>query len=131
VWPQTIFGDGGQSGSTPPNAFRVHTYFNASPDVNFNNGNPADWGWIADPIYVTELQAFYVPIITDPVVSGTLFVGTGHVWRNHHVGLGSMTQAEFNQHCNEFTGDFSVQWRLAKPLGGGSAANPADQRVLR
>jgi len=123
VWPQTIFGDGGQSGfdSTNP-AFRVHTYFNASPDVNFNNGNPADWGWIADPIYQTEPQAFYVPIITDPVVSGTMFVGTGHVWRTTTFGLGSMTQAEFNQHCNEFTGDFTVQCGDWQPLGGGSSS---------
>ena len=91
-------------------AFRVHTYFNASPDVNFNNGNPTDWAWIADPIYQTEPQQFYVPIITDPVVSGTMFcVGTGHVWRTKTSGMGSMTMAEFQGHCNEFTGDFTVQ----------------------
>jgi hypothetical protein len=123
VWPQTIYGDGGQSGFDATNAaFRVHTYFNASPDVNFNNGNPTDWAWIADPIYGTEPQAFYVPIITDPTVSGTLFVGTGHVWRTKTFGMGSMTMAEFQGHCNEFTGDFAVTCGDWEPLGGTSAA---------
>jgi hypothetical protein len=123
VWPQTIFGDGGQSGFDASNAaFRVHTYFSASPDVNFNNGNPTDWAWIADPIYGTEPQAFYVPIITDPTVSGTLFVGTGHVWRTKTFGMGSMTMAEFQGHCNEFTGDFLVTCGDWEPLGGTSAA---------
>jgi hypothetical protein len=123
VWPQTIFGDGGQSGFDATNpAFRVHTYFNASPDVNFNNGNPTDWAWIADPIYGTEPQAFYVPIITDPVVSGTLFVGTGHVWRTKTFGMGSMTMAQFQGHCNEFTGDFAVTCGDWEPLGGTGAS---------
>jgi hypothetical protein len=119
VWPQTIFGDGGQSGFDATNsAFRVHTYFNASPDVNFTNGNPTDWAWIGDPIYGTEPQAFYVPIITDPVVSGTMYVGTGHVWRTKTFGMGSMSMAEFQGHCNEFTGDFAVTCGDWQPLGG-------------
>ena len=87
VWPQTIFGDGGQSGfDATDTTFRVHTYFNASPDVNFTNGDPADWAWIADPIYGTEPQAFYVPIITDPVVSRHAVRRTGHVWRTKTFG---------------------------------------------
>jgi len=123
VWPQTIFGDGGQSGFDASNAaFRVHTYYNASPDVNFTSGNPADWAWIGDPIYGTEPQAFYVPIITDPVVSGTMFVGTGHVWRTTTFGRGSMTPAEFQGHCNEFTGDFAVTCGDWQPLGAAGAA---------
>jgi hypothetical protein len=123
VWPQTIFGDGGQSGfdATDP-AFRVHTYFNAQVDVNFENGTPAGWGWVSDPIFGTEPQAFYVPIITDPVVSRTMFVGTGHVWRTQTGGIGSMSVAEFQSHCNEFTGDFTVQCGDWKPLGGTSAS---------
>lgn len=123
VWPQTIGGDGGQSGfdAADPN-FRVHTYFNASPDVNFDSGKPEAWAWIADPIYQTEPQAFYVPIITDPVVSKTLFVGTGHVWRTKTAGLGSMSMAEFQAHCNEFTGDFAVTCGDWQPLGGPAAS---------
>ena len=41
-------------------------FFDASPDVNFSNGDIADWNWIADPIYGTGAQ-FYAPIISDPV----------------------------------------------------------------
>ena len=62
-----MIGDGGQSGfdAADPN-FRFHTFFNATPDVNFSKGDIADWNWIADPIFGTEPQSFYVPIITRP-----------------------------------------------------------------
>jgi hypothetical protein len=49
-----------------------------------------------------------VPVISDPAVSGTMYIGTGHVWRTKTQGLGSMTLAEFRGHCNEWTGDFAV-----------------------
>ena len=60
TWLQTYWGDGGQSGfdATDPH-FRFHTYFDASPDVNFSDGAIADWNWIADPIYGTGNQ-FYI-----------------------------------------------------------------------
>ena len=76
VWLQTMWGDGGQSGfdATDPH-FRFHTYFDASPDVNFSDGEIADWNWIGDPIFGTG-GLFYVPIISDPVVHRTMFVGT-------------------------------------------------------
>src|SRR6266404_8270164 len=84
TWPQTIFGDGGLSGfdSTNP-AFRFHTYFIQQVDVNFNNGAPPNWDWIADPLFNDELQQslFYFPIITDPAVHGTMFCGITWVWR--------------------------------------------------
>ena len=65
-----MIGDGGQSGfDAAMPSFRFHTFFNATPDVNFSNGDIADWNWIADPIFGTEPQSFYVPIISDPVVS--------------------------------------------------------------
>jgi hypothetical protein len=122
VWPQTIFGDGGQSGfDATDSAFRVHTYFNAQVDVNFANGQADAWGWVGDPIFATEPQAFYVPIITDPVVSKTMFVGTGHVWRTKTGGIGTMSVAEFQSHCNEFTGDFAVTCGDWQPLGGSAA----------
>lgn len=123
VWPQTIGGDGGQSGfdASDPN-FRFHTYYNASPDVNFDAGKPESWAWIADPIYGTEAQAFYPPIISDPVVSKTMFVGTGHVWRTKTAGMGSMSMAEFQAHCNEFTGDYAVTCGDWEPLGGRTAS---------
>lgn len=118
-WTNTMIGDGGQSGfDVADSHFRFHTFFNASPDVNFSDGATADWNWIADPIFQTEPQEFYVPIISDPKVSRTLFVGTGHVWRTKTAGMGSMSLAEFRQHCNEWTGDFKVQCGDWQPLGG-------------
>jgi hypothetical protein len=107
-WENTMIGDGGQSGfdAVMPE-FRFHTFFDASPDVNFSNGDIADWNWIADPIYNTG-GLFYVPIITDPQVSRTMFVGTTNVLRTKTHGMGTMTLAEFRQHCNEWTGDFAV-----------------------
>jgi hypothetical protein len=108
-WLNTMIGDGGQSGFDVSNpAFRFHTFYNATPDVNFSNGDMADWNWIADPIYGTEPQAFYVPIISDPVVSASMFAGTGHVWRTKTAGMGTMTLDELRQHCNEWTGDYAV-----------------------
>jgi len=118
-WQNTMIGDGGQSGFDPgaPD-FRFHTFFNATPDVNFNKGDIADWSWIADPIYFSgEPQAFYVPIISDPIVSRSMFVGLGHVWRTKTWGMGGSTLAEFRARCNEWFGsfdDFCGDWL---PLG--------------
>jgi hypothetical protein len=109
-WENTMIGDGGQSGFDVANPdFRFHTFFDASPDVNFSNGDIADWNWIADPIFGHAGTQFYAPIISDPAVSGTMFVGTGRtVYRTKTWGMGSMTLDEFRQHCNEWFGDFSV-----------------------
>ena len=122
-WLQTMWGDGGQSGfdATDPH-FRFHTYFDASPDVNFSDGETADWNWIADPIYGTG-NLFYIPIITDPVVHRTMFAGAATqtsantVVRTKTHGMGSMTLSEFRGHCNEFTGDFAVQCGDWEALG--------------
>ena len=129
-WPQTMIGDGGQSGFDVSNPhFRFHTFFNASPDVNFSDGAVGDWNWIADPIFQTEPQEFYVPIVTDPVVSRTMFVGTSHVWRTKTAGMGKMTLAELRQHCNEWTGDFKVRcgdWvKLGNPSASGQLTSDA------
>jgi hypothetical protein len=107
-WINTMIGDGGQSGFDvgDPN-FRFHTFFDASPDVNFSGGDMADWNWIGDPIFGTGGQ-FYVPIISDPRVSKTMFVGAANIWRTKTWGMGSMTLDEFRGHCNEWFGDFSV-----------------------
>jgi hypothetical protein len=120
TWLQTMWGDGGQSGFDATNPhFRFHTYYDASPDVNFTDGQTADWNWIADPIFgISPTTPFYVPIITDPVVSRTMFVGTGvTVHRTQTDGMGTMSLSEFRQHCNEFTGDFTVQCGDWEPLG--------------
>jgi hypothetical protein len=117
-WLNTMIGDGGQSGFDVADPhFRFHTFFEASPDVNFSDGKMEDWNWISDPIFETEGQQFYVPIISDPVVSKTMYVGTEHVWRTKTAGMGSMDLATFRQHCNEWTGDFAVTCGDWVPLG--------------
>ncbi len=122
-WENMMIGDGGQSGfDVAEPSFRFHTFFNATPDVNFSNGDIADWNWIGDPIFGTEPQSFYVPIIGDPVVSRSMFVGTGHVWRTKTWGMGSMSLAELRQHCNEWFGDFTVPCGDWRPLGIPGAA---------
>jgi hypothetical protein len=125
TWLQTMWGDGGQSGFDATNPhFRFHTYFDASPDVNFSDGETADWNWIADPIFGTG-GLFYVPIISDPVVHRTMFVGTTTALRTKTHGMGSMTLAELRQHCNEFTGDFSVTCGDWAELGPTRLTDPA------
>jgi hypothetical protein len=121
-WENTMIGDGGQSGFDAANpAFRFHTFFNATPDVNFSKGDIADWNWIADQIYFGgEPQSFYVPIISDPVVSRTMFVGLGHVWRTKTWGMGTSSLADFRTRCNEWYGvydNFCGDW---EPLGATS-----------
>jgi hypothetical protein len=115
TWLQTFWGDGGQSGfdATDPH-FRFHTFFDASPDVNFSDGAIDDWNWIADPIFGFGNQ-FYSAVISDPVVHRTMYAGAGTatsggntVVRTKTHGMGSMTLAELRQHCNEVTGDFTV-----------------------
>lgn len=107
-WENTMIGDGGQSGFDVADPdFRFHTFYDASPDVNFSGGDIADWNWIADPIFGTGAQ-FYSPIISDPAVSKTMFVGTFNAWRTKTWGMGTMTLDELRQHCNEWTGDFAV-----------------------
>lgn len=109
-WVNTMIGDGGQSGfDVGLPEFRFHTFFDASPDVNFSAGEMADWNWIGDPIYGHANTQFYVPIISDPRVSRTMFAGTGRtVYRTKTWGMGTMTPQEFRGHCNEWTGDFAV-----------------------
>jgi len=115
TWLQSFWGDGGQSGFDAANRhFRFHTFFDASPDVNFSDGAVTDWNWISDPIYGTGNQ-FYIAIISDPVVPKTMYAGASTatsggntVVRTKTHGMGSMTLQELRQHCNELTGDFAV-----------------------
>jgi hypothetical protein len=106
-WPQTIFGDGGQSGFDVGNPhFRFHTYFVQQVDVSFKDGAAPSWDWIADPLFSVpgDSGLFYIPINNDPVVSGTMFAGTKFVWRTTDDGG---PQAYLDSNCNEFTGTFA------------------------
>jgi hypothetical protein len=121
-WENTMIGDGGQSGfdAVDP-AFRFHTFFTASPDVNFSDGDIADWNWIGDRVaFGGEPQSFYVPIISDPVVTRSMFVGLGHVWRTKTWGMGALDQAAFRQRCNEWFGEFDDFCGDWLPLGATS-----------
>ena len=105
VWPQTIFGDGGVSGfDATDKSFRFHTYFAQQVEVNFQNGFNRAWDWISDPLFNGESSLFYLPVITDPTVHGTMFTGTQHVWRTQDDGG---PQAYLDSNCNRFTGTFA------------------------
>src|SRR5262249_40602560 len=57
----TIFGDGGQSGTSAFNAnIRFHNFFNASPEVNFHGTAPTGWDVIYEPLFGVEAQSFYI-----------------------------------------------------------------------
>lgn len=129
-WINTMIGDGGQSGFDAANTqFRFHTFFNSTPDVNFSGGAMEDWNWISDRIYATEPQAFYVPIISDPVRSGWMFQGGAHVWRTKTHGRGTTGQSwtvdQLRQYCNEWTGSFEFYCGDWEPLGASGYAPPA------
>jgi hypothetical protein len=118
TWLNTMIGDGGQSGfDIADSHFRFHNFTGASPDVNFSDGAMADWNWTGDPLG-GEAQEFYAPMISDPNISRTLFVGTEHVWRTKTAGMGTMTLDQFRQHCNEWTGDGKAQCGDWQALGG-------------
>jgi hypothetical protein len=103
-WFVTVFGDGGQSGISASNAnIRFHNYFEASPDVNFHGDNEVWWDVIYEPLFEVEPQSFYIPMIFDPTVSGTMFAGLDFVWRTTDNGG---NQAILDAHCNELSGDF-------------------------
>jgi hypothetical protein len=121
-WENTMIGDGGLSGFDAANpAFRFHTFFSASPDVNFADGDIADWNWIGDQIYFSgEPQSFYVPIVSDPKVTRSMFVGLGHVWRTKTWGMGSLDLPAFRERCNEWFGQFDNFCGDWLPLGAAS-----------
>jgi hypothetical protein len=102
VWPQKIYGDGGQSGFNAGNsAFRFNSFFLNFHDVNFRNGNPLKWVIASGPIVASgEGSQFYSPIIADPVSAGTIFQGSLSVWRTQDW---AGNQAFLEANCPEFT----------------------------
>jgi hypothetical protein len=127
-WLNRMVGDGGQSGfDVVDPSFRFHTFFDKQMDVNFSNGDIADWNWNSDPFFLIagEASEFYVPAIADPKVSKTLFLGAQFVWRTKTAGMGSMSLADFRKHCNEWTGDFAVVCGDWAPLGSTRLTNAA------
>jgi len=104
VWPQIIYGDGGQSGfNALDDGLRFNTFSGQAHDANFRNGDPTKWVIISAPIISSpEGSLFYPPIINDPnsAAAGTIFQGSFSVWRTQDWG-GDRDTLEAN--CPEFT----------------------------
>ena len=102
VWPQIIYGDGGESGFDVGNpAIRFNQFFSPFTDVNFQNGDPTKWVIIGGPLFQSgEAVEFYWPELMDPTVSGTMYTGLQHVWRTFDNGG---NQADLEANCAEFT----------------------------
>jgi hypothetical protein len=132
VWPQEIYGDGGQSGFNVTNdALRFNTFTGQANDANFRDGSPTKWVIISAPIFSSpEGSYFYPPIIADPnpAMAGSIFQGSFSVWRTQDWG-GNQGYLEAN--CPEFTtfagqpgcGDFV-------PIGPTSATDLTDTFVV-
>ena len=103
-WDQSIYGDGGQSGfdAVDP-TIRFNTFFGEYTDTNFRGGDPTKWVVTSGPLLNSpEGSAFYMPIIADPLVGGSMFAGLESVWRTKDNG-GDRDFLEAN--CPEFTTD--------------------------
>jgi len=119
-WMESIGGDGGQSGTDVSDGnIKMHMYTGNAGDVNFNGSDPLGWDFFSDLLIASgEGFSFYAPLIDDPKVSGTWFIGGAHVWRT----LDSAgPQAYLQTFCNEFFGAYNPSvtpcgdW---EPLGG-------------
>jgi hypothetical protein len=137
VWPQIIYGDGGQSGfNAADDTLRFNTFTGQANDANFRGGDPTAWVIISAPILSSpEGSFFYPPIIADPNVAnaGSIFQGSFSVWRTQDWGG---NPAHLEADCQEFResatkagcGDFV---RIG-PAGTTSvpAPNPADPPLV-
>lgn len=103
IWPQIIYGDGGQSGFNAANpAIRFNTFTGQANDANFRSGDPSKWVIISAPILSSpEGSYFYPPIIADPnpANAGSIFQGSQSVWRTQDWGG---NQAYLEANCPEF-----------------------------
>ena len=83
AWFEAIGGDGGQSAIDAVNPdLRAHTYYDADIDVNHNGNDVNTWDFVSRPLDGSGEQAsFYIPLIGDPKIGGTMFAGLQHVWR--------------------------------------------------
>jgi hypothetical protein len=106
VWPQIMYGDGGQSGwNAADSKLRFNAFFGQYSDVNFRNGDPTKWVIATGPMAGSaEGSNFYMPITPDPNVAnaGSIYYGSQSVWRTQDWG-GNRDYLEAN--CPEFTTD--------------------------
>ena len=107
LWVNTMIGDGGQSGfDVAIPEFRMHNFTGPSPDVNFDNGELSKWIWTgALGGAANGVSEFYSPVSSDPVVSKTMWAGSGlTAYRTKTAGLGTRTYEQAQAVCNEWTG---------------------------
>lgn len=130
TWPQTMYGDGGQSGFDSANpALRFNNFFLQYTDSNFQGGDPTAWVVTSGPLFASqETSAFYKPMINDPKVGGSIYLGLQHVWRTKDWGG---NQGDLEANCSEFTtpGDEPTcgDWvALGDPSGKGGDATAGD-----
>jgi hypothetical protein len=146
VWPQIIYGDGGQSGFNVLNdRLRFNTFTGQANDANFQNGDPTKWVIISAPIISSpEAALFYPPIVADPnpAAAGSIFQGSFSVWRTQDWGG---DQALLEANCPEFTtpadksgcgdfvviGDGSPSTRLTSAAWGTARAGGAVAWITR
>jgi hypothetical protein len=104
VWPQIIYGDGGQSGwNAADSNLRFNTFTGQASDVNFRNGDPAYWVIATGPIVSSPEGAYFYPPVTadpNPASAGTIYQGSFSVWRTQDWGG---NQAYLEANCPEFT----------------------------
>jgi hypothetical protein len=129
-WNLPLTGDGGDSGfdATDPH-LRFHTYTGGQMDVNYNDTDPSSWLWIGDRFIVnfTESQRFYAPVISDPLVSKTIFVGAQRVWRTQNAGG---DRAFLEAHCNTAVGEFPSDLLYTGPCGSAADWPPLGAATL-
>jgi hypothetical protein len=125
-WVSTFISDGGHNGfDAALPEFRFQMFFQPQAFVSFSNGADTDWNWISDRFFDgVEPLPFYPSFISDPVQSGWMFAGTGHVFRTKTHGRGSMTIDELRARCNFLTGTFRPPNTCGDwvPLGDATAA---------
>jgi hypothetical protein len=104
VWPQEIYGDGGQSGFAASNSsLRFNTFTSQFNDANFHDGDPTKWVIISANIANSpEGSYFYPPVIADPNPANgqSIYEGSFSVWRTQDWGG---NQAFLEANCPEFT----------------------------
>jgi hypothetical protein len=124
TWFESVGGDGGPPAISPVTGIRIHLYYSPAPDVNFHGNDTFGWDWIGDPLQLSgEAASFYVPLIADPKVAGTFFIGLQHVWRTTDNGG---PQADLDQHCSEYFGDFTITCGDWVPVGGALGTTAGD-----
>ena len=111
MWENMMIGDGGQSGfdvAVPEHAVPHVHRTERRRQLQQRQHRRLDLDRRPDVRRCDGVSEFYSPVISDPMVSGTMFAGTGvTAYRTKTFGLGSRTIAEANAICNEWTGTFA------------------------